>query len=614
MIGPESRYFISKRVTTTIGKAKLSVPNVLFAETASTDMYGRSFEALLVPARLATDKVQFVASQNEMVHGAREAKTEERLVVMPNFIPFSSLIEGIEGSYQREKKGEVFISVGRDENIARELEDVTSKLISISNSPEISRDPYDMAMTLIRARESVGINRLLYVPGIATPQNLSLLIYSGADITDSAMTDLSSATGEVFVDGLVYRETLLDGEICFCRACTDGGSERALRHNRYQLLAELNRCRSAISDGRLREYVESRAQLSPWNSELLRYLDSVHYQSIEKYVPNAQTRIRAFTEHSFRRPDIVRYVNRVKERYHPPPLKIALLVPCSNRKPYFLSKSHRLFRDAMMQSVNRSQVHLITVTSPLGIVPEELETVFPAAHYDIPVTGQWSHEEKDRSLTMLDQLLSLGNYSLVVSHLEDERPFVNEALKERGVDFVDTSGGVTRSGESLRRLTEALDSAGKLPAVAWSERNRLLLSEVSAFQFGEGGRGLLSKTTVSGRYPNIRFFRDGVQLGMLTGQRGVISLTLQGADAIKDSAGDYTVEMDDFKLIGNLFAAGVRRAGPSIRIGDETIVTSGGAVTAVGVASMSAAEMNERKKGEAVHVRHVRKEEAGQHG
>jgi predicted RNA-binding protein len=32
---------------------------------------------------------------------------------------------------------------------------------------------------------------------------------------------------------------------------------------------------------------------------------------------------------------------------------------------------------------------------------------------------------------------------------------------------------------------------------------------------------------------------------------------------------------------------------------------------AVGVASMSAAEMMEKRKGEAVHVRHLRKEEAG---
>lgn len=612
MTGQESRYFISKTGTVPIGKANVRVPNVLFAQTENADRYGNVFEALLTAEKLETSKFQFVASQNEMLHGERNAHTEDRIVVMPNFIPFSSLIEGIEQSYSRDRNGEVFISIGRDEDLASELKGVTSDLVSISNAPEISRDPYDMAMTLVRARESVGLARLIYVPGIATPQNLPLLVYSGADITDSTMTDLMSAKGEVFVDGLTYNESSLDEGICFCQPCLDGGEERSLWHNRYQLLAELNRCRNAIRRGNLREYAETRAQLSPWNTELLRYLDRMHYDTIEQFVPNARTRISAFTEHSLMRPDIVRYVKRVEERYVPPPMRIALLVPCSNRKPYFLSKSHRLFREAVMQSVNRSQVQLITITSPLGVVPEELETVFPAAHYDIPVTGHWSHEEKERSLMMLDRLLSLGSYSLVVSHLEDERPFVNDALESRGMDFVDSSKGTTRSSESLRRLTEALDSAGNLPPIGRTERNRHLLSNIAAFQFGEGGRALLCKAAVSGRYPNLRFFEEDEQLGMLTGQRGVISLTLKGAEKIYNAVRDYTVEMGDFRLIGNLFAVGVGRAGPSIRIGDETIITSERGVEAVGVASMCAAEMNERRKGEAVHVRHVRKHESGQ--
>ena len=33
------------------------------------------------------------------------------------------------------------------------------------------------------------------------------------------------------------------------------------------------------------------------------------------------------------------------------------------------------------------------VTSPLGLVPRSLEDFWPAAHYDIPVTGDWDSDE-----------------------------------------------------------------------------------------------------------------------------------------------------------------------------------------------------------------------------
>ena len=36
------------------------------------------------------------------------------------------------------------------------------------------------------------------------------------------------------------------------------------------------------------------------------------------------------------------------------------------------------------------------VTSPLGLVPRDLEEVWPAGHYDIPVTGDWTQDEINR--------------------------------------------------------------------------------------------------------------------------------------------------------------------------------------------------------------------------
>ena len=86
----------------------------------------------------------------------------------------------------------------------------------------------------------------------------------------------------------------------------------------------------------------------------------------------------------------------------------------------------------------------------------------------------------------------------------------------------------------------------------------------------------------------------------------MFSLTLDGAQILADM-GKNVVEMMDFELKGNLFAIGVMKADPSIRIGDEAIIMLNGKVKAVGVAMMSGREMMELNRGIAVRVRHKSK-------
>ena len=85
---------------------------------------------------------------------------------------------------------------------------------------------------------------------------------------------------------------------------------------------------------------------------------------------------------------------------------------------------------------------------------------------------------------------------------------------------------------------------------------------------------------------------------------GVISGALGYTLQILAQKGYHTVEMMDFELKGNLFAVGVTDADPSIRIGDEAIVTVNGKVRAVGVAMMSGREMVQLGRGIAVRIRH----------
>ncbi|MDD4669297.1 MAG: queuine tRNA-ribosyltransferase containing PUA domain protein, partial [Candidatus Methanomethylophilus sp.] len=93
------------------------------------------------------------------------------------------------------------------------------------------------------------------------------------------------------------------------------------------------------------------------------------------------------------------------------------------------------------------------------------------------------------------------------------------------------------------------------------------------------------------------------QLAMLSAERGMFSLTQDGAEILA-AMGKNLVEMTPFELKGSLFAVGVTKADHLLRIGDEAVIVCNGKVTGVGVAAMSGLEMEQLHRGVAVKVRH----------
>jgi predicted RNA-binding protein len=59
---------------------------------------------------------------------------------------------------------------------------------------------------------------------------------------------------------------------------------------------------------------------------------------------------------------------------------IAIFMPCAVRKPYSASPSHQLIRMIISQVLEPSQYHIV-IFGTCGVVPAELETMYPYAHY-----------------------------------------------------------------------------------------------------------------------------------------------------------------------------------------------------------------------------------------
>ncbi len=262
-----------------------------------------------------------------------------------------------------------------------------------------------------------------------------------------------------------------------------------------------------------------------------------------------------------------------------------------------------LYRAKLNSSGNPFVLHEVIITSPLGLVPRELELVYPASSYDIPVTGVWDEDEKKMIREMLKDYLKINKYDKIIVHLPTSiTKFIEDILEKPYITCMDDP----TSKESLDKLLTVLKKNVKnYDKVKPQERAKEDMKGFASYQFGKKiAEKLLKDCIIKGKYPYKKIMYKNTQLGMVTEERGLISLTINGAERVVKSK-KYWVEIyDDFTLRGSVFAPGVKDVDDDIRIGDEAVVLKNNKLCAVGVAQMSGDEMKKSSHGEAVKVRH----------
>ncbi|MBD3188031.1 hypothetical protein GF325_14435, partial [Candidatus Bathyarchaeota archaeon] len=232
------------------------------------------------------------------------------------------------------------------------------------------------------------------------PRDATMLVHAGFDgLLENGLLEATSR-----------RKYLFQGEIldissrkvlpCTCKHCIalqdqdfrylDTWEMQVLLycHNLLQMAKAVAFLRELIRDEGFRHHVEVWSHglpshgiwLSFFNDHVKKLANKLQPLDLKKPVPLTGVA-------SYFRPDIVRFRHKVSHWYHFPwRTRIVVLLPCSARKPYKDSKSHRKFIQAMNRGWERwSQVSSeLMITSPLGIVPRQVEDCFPAAHYDLP--------------------------------------------------------------------------------------------------------------------------------------------------------------------------------------------------------------------------------------
>jgi archaeosine synthase len=479
----------------------------------------------------------------------------------------------------------------------------------LSGSRGLVSHAREFVEAVIATRAATPADTALTLSGVATPANVATLAYAGVDLVDSNRAYVRGLEGfYLTTDGEAFLEDLRELP-CACPACRtprdEFTREDCAEHNVNALRAELARVRERIRAGRLRDYIEGQARHEAWATTTFRLLDQ-QYGYVEERTPILRrAELLAASEDSLRRVEIQRFAQRVTERYvnrfDDYPL---VLVPCSARKPYSESQSHGRYHDAV-----QFRAHLVSMTSPIGVVPQELELTYPAQHYDSVVTGKWSEDEKQFVAAVLKRYLERNDYPRVIAHVPPEgyRDICERVEAELDMDFEYTVEDHPTTPQSISNLMKTLDGE---PKYRKREREHNTVRAIADYLIGDGaGDTLFADTATESRYPKLRV-RDGErdaggeQLATMVPQYGTLSFTLAGAKRwVESDAPIKRVEIDAFVPQGSVLAPGVIDASEDIRPGDEVVI-EGPAAFAVGRAEMSGPEMVASSRGIAVEVRH----------
>jgi len=537
-------------------------------------------------------------------------------IIIPEGLPTS--VQSYLQEFDHQKSEEIILLPSHEQLMKEMINPSKSSLYIVSNAAQLFTNEKKFVSYITTFRKNASYDSLLYLPAIATPETLAMLVYIGCDLFDATDAIRSARHQQFYLPHTKTDVKDIHENPCTCPICANTTKppssftfEQLVQHNYYLLWQEMLTIRNAIKNNCLRAFVEQRIRISPRYITILRHLDNASTEYLEKRTPvtpaPSQVLLATNREAGFR-PEIQRFQKRVQTRYHKPESKkILLLLPCSAKKPYSFSKSHQRFYQAISRAPTPSVVHEVIVTSPLGIVPRELELTYPASSYDISVTGTWFEDERYMIQSQLDSFLEINHYDAIISHLP--KHLVHPTDSTENIWSYSLINNNATSQESLQSLTQTLREKTESKSYTQTTKSDQKWDQIYAiarYQFDEEiASTLLKNCSISGKYPYLKIFdEDKQQIGMIPENRGLISLTAEGGKRISHLK-KYMVHIETgFSVKGSILSPGVTTADPAIRKGDDVLIIQGETYVGVGLAQMNGEEMISRQYGEAVNMRH----------
>ncbi|MFP3346952.1 MAG: DUF5591 domain-containing protein [Sulfolobaceae archaeon] len=131
----------------------------------------------------------------------------------------------------------------------------------------------------------------------------------------------------------------------------------------------------------------------------------------------------------FKHPSVIEWHNYLFTEWRSKK-RVALLLPCTEKKPYHNSPTH-----IIAESIVKDKVQLYSVSEPMLLVPREFEDCYPFSDYDYP-PSKMTREEREEFVRLLTTALKvLESYHQHIIAVLPKHHFsvLSEASKLSGV-------------------------------------------------------------------------------------------------------------------------------------------------------------------------------------
>ena len=283
---------------------------------------------------------------------------------------------------------------------AREMGELPFQIYALgSPTPVMEQYLFDTLVDMIvTAKTNLPQERPLHLFGAGHPFMFALAVALGCDLFDSAAYAIYAREDRYMTECGTTKLDELEYFPCSCPVCIRNDPHSAMamskterqemlaEHNLHVSFSELRRIKQAIIEGRLWEHLELRAHGHPALLQALKNLKK-YSEYLEKKSPvTKRSGLFFFSSLGLARPEVVRHRIRLFGRYSPPTkAKVLVLLPQTRMKPFHKSKGHqRAFREIRQKIGDKmDKIHVCTYAAPFGIIPTELDEVYPLSQYEI---------------------------------------------------------------------------------------------------------------------------------------------------------------------------------------------------------------------------------------
>ena len=432
-------------------------------------------------------------------------------------------------------------------------------IVVLVDAPQLASQQGKLVDALVTIKHRFP-GSLIWTPGIGGPDNLAVLVWFGVDIFDLSRSRQCTASN-VLLTSAGPRELV-----------SSSGEEADLESQLIHWKLAINEVKARLADGTLRTLVEQQSLNSPSLVEHLRYHDKLTRKNTNIGISHVDksTILHCNSHTSLSNPVVSKWVDFMTDEYQPPKGldNVLMLLPCSARKPYRMSKSHRKFLDA----IGHSAFHEVMVTSPLGLVPRDLEETWPASHYDIPVTGEWNLDEIERTSHMLKSLLERNNYHTVINHS-------SMSFDLPGINYFETRVGKSAtSREALENLRTIVTEVSKQHVTRNRKHHKILLDNFASIARYKMENDLwLENVSIRGKPPFWRIELEGKQIALWSNDRRGFSLAKSSIPLISANSSLRQIHLNSqVSWKGDIFSNILESYDAGINSGDDLLVLQNG--------------------------------------